>query len=208
MAGWKRAARLPRGGYAYRGRAVRFSALPAKQRHAWRVYWGHKAQRTWQAHRAEILEGINASESTILSGEMRRKGMRSFAADAMPGRSLAEHIEVVADLAAREFPEGRRGSWMLVLDWPQDERSEPGDPFQTRVSRQYSYRVEYNRQQAKKYFQEYVFDHPDAWALPGDPAHPSRGYGQPELHAVYYMALPDLRRKVKKPKKERRRRRR
>lgn len=200
--------RLPRGGYAYRGRAVRFSALPAKQKHAWWVYWGKKAAKSWRVHRAEILESIYASESPILDGEMRRKGMRSFAAAAMPGRTCSEHIEVVADLAAETFPEGKRGSWMLVLDWPEDERSEPGRPYQTRVSREYSYQVERNRQLAKSYFEEYVFKNPDAWALPGDPAHPSRGFGRPVLHTVYYMALPDLRPKVKKSKQERRRRRR
>lgn len=42
----QKAARLPQGGYAYRGRAVPFSALPKREQSRFRSIWARKAAET------------------------------------------------------------------------------------------------------------------------------------------------------------------
>jgi hypothetical protein len=186
----KRTVRLPSGKYVRRGRAVRFGKLSKRQQHLWRVFWGKKGARTWKAHQAALVRDVIISESAVLDGEMRRQGMRSFVAYASSGHKMSEYIEALGTAGHELAPEGKRGSYLMVLEWPDDDRGTKRKPYTTRVSRTYSNNLKYAKQRAKGWFKE-VIEAPQALGRFGDPVHPSRGWGKPVLKSVYYMLYPE-----------------
>ncbi len=184
----RRSVRLPQGGYAWGGRAVRFSKLPKREKFRWRQIWGRKARKTWLSHRAEILADIAAAEVPLPRGEHRIKGMRAFAADAVEHRSVREHIEVVADLGFERHPDAGRGYWMVTYEWPDDDRSDPGEPFQSNVGYSWESNPKRGVNRAKDYFEE-VLEAPQTLGRLG-PEHPSRGRGRAVLRRVHLVLMP------------------
>ena len=53
------------------------------------------------------------------------------AADRMPGQRLSDVIRAVREDGRRL---GERGSWVATVEWPDDVRGEPGQPYRTQVS--------------------------------------------------------------------------
>ena len=187
----RKTARLPSGLYVRRGRAVRFSDLSTAQRHAWRSFWTAKAAATRARQEARAVEEIVVVESKALRGEMRRRGLRAFRADVPPELATRHAIRAVEEVARERFPKGTRGTYVAIVEWPDDPRGTPGRPYTTRVSRSIAptrTRDESKRaaERARAYFGAVEED--PAGRLSGPAGqHPSRGRGRAVVKSVHFL---------------------
>ena len=181
-----RAVRLPVGKYAYRGRAVPFAKLPKREKARFRSVWARKGRAT-KKRAVKAAPKVKAFERRKLRGEMKRRGLRVFAAERGEGVKLKDAVSAVYDLARDEFPHASRGSWLAVYEWPDDERSTRGRTWQSRVSRPFTDKLPSGARYARDWFEE-VEEYPQALGPLGD-LHPSRGYGKGRVTELHYMTF-------------------
>lgn len=68
--GRARAVRLPRGGYAYRGRVVRFGRLPKRERTRFRSVWAKKGAAPRVAKHREAMWIRRQARKDYLAGDL------------------------------------------------------------------------------------------------------------------------------------------
>lgn len=173
-------------GYSYRGRVVRFAKLPKREQRRFRKAWAKKARAT-KRRVARLAPKVKPYERKKLKGEMKRRGMRVFAADRKKGIRVRRMVSEVFDLAKEEYPEHTHGAWLAEIEWPEDERSTRGRPWVTRISRSPATGKVKTFRWSREWFDD-VDEHPAAIGPLSD-EHPSRGYGRGKVISVHYMAF-------------------
>lgn len=137
----RKAARLPSGKYAWRGRAVPFGKLPKKEQNRFRSLWAKKAQKTAARGRVLKRKQAKAAKEGIVVTFRGRQKLRNgevipaaFIADKLPGQTVKDVVEAIREAARLQVSDDAEGSWIAAVDWPDDDRSEPSEPYQTIAS--------------------------------------------------------------------------
>jgi len=136
-----KAARLSSGLYRWRGRAVRFGKLPKGEQHRFRSLWSTKAAKT--VRRAKLAAEKTrrfAKEGIVVTFRPKHKVKgetipAAFMADKLPGQDPRDIVAAIREATREKALGGKvRGCWQVNIEWPDDDRGEPSEPYETVAS--------------------------------------------------------------------------
>jgi len=130
----RNARRLTSGLYSWRGRRVKFSKLPKKQKSLIRSRAAKKGNKTKRARKLAAVQ-VRAPLKTVRKVEQgAKRGSLVFTHEKTANETNEMVVRAIVSRHLAEFPTADRFSWSARLWWPNDPRGEPGKPYMNTIS--------------------------------------------------------------------------